>query len=40
MMDRRIEDSGLHICVDDVRCLLCTNRCFVCTFSTTLIVMN
>jgi len=40
MMNRRIEDSGSFIRLGDVRCSLCTNRCFVCLFSTTLIVMN
>jgi len=39
-MGRRIEDSVLFIRVDDVRCILRTNHCFVCTFSTTWVVMN
>jgi len=39
MMDKRIEDSVLFIRVD-VRCILRTNHCFVCTFSTTWVVMN
>jgi len=40
MMDRRIEDSVLFIRVDDVRRILRTNQYFVCTFSTTWVVMN
>ena len=40
MMDRRIKDSVLFICVDDVRCILRTNHSFVCTFSTTWVVIN
>jgi len=40
MMDRRIEDSVLFIRVDDVRCILCTNHCSVCRFSTTWVVTN
>jgi len=40
MMDRRMEDSVLFIRIDGIGCILCTNHSFVCTFSTTWVVMN
>jgi len=37
---RWLEDSMYFIRVDDVRCILRTDHSFVCTFSTTWVVMN